>query len=64
MKVSHKFASPIQRYIVMLILQYVSHYISFCYVHPEGVAEPGLTIKFQERRIHKQEYEIVKVSSA
>lgn len=44
----------------LLLLQYTSHYLTYCYVHPEEVEDPNLTFKFH-KRAQKDSYGIVKV---
>ena len=46
--------------LLSIFTQYTNLYLPFCYVHPEGIEEPDLTMKFQGRQ--KQNYGVVKVS--
>ena len=44
--------------------QYTDKFLNFCYVHPEGVEELNITMKF-ERRVtdhHHEDYQIIRVS--
>ena len=52
-------ACVVNSHCLILSLQYTNLYLTFCYVHPEGVEEPNLTVKFQRR--HWQYYGIIKV---
>ena len=47
--------------ISIYLFQYAERYITLCYVHPEDLKEPNLSLKFLKQS-GKEEYSIAKVS--